>query len=292
MSKKHLVFIINPKSGVDREKAIKSAIDATLDHEQYSHELVHSEYAKHGIVLAKEAAAKGAYAVVAVGGDGSVNDIANGLNGSDTALAIIPKGSGNGTARTLGIPLEINAALKVINKGNIIKMDIAFANERLFISNAGVAFDALIAKKFAKSVRRGIVMYSWLVTKYMWLYKERNFDIIVDGKALKERAFIACVCNMQQFGYNFKIAPQADWTDGLFDVIIIRRFPKILGGMLVLRAMTGTITKSPYVTFMRAKEVSISNPVLKLMQTDGDAHECASTIHFKMKPAAQKVIVP
>jgi len=292
MDKKHLVFIVNPKSGVEREKIIKSAIETTLDHEQYTHEIVHTEYAKHGIELAKQAAAQGAFAVVAVGGDGSVNDIANGLSGTNTALAIIPKGSGNGTARTLGIPLEIHAALKVINRGNSINMDIAFANDRLFISNAGVAFDALIAKKFAKSVRRGIVMYSWLVTKYMWLYNERTFDILVDGKPLKERAFIACVCNMQQFGYNFKIAPQANWTDGLFDVIIIKRFPKILGGMLVLRAMTGTITKSPYVKFMRAKEVTISNPILKLMQTDGDAHDCEPTIHFKLKPGAQKVIVP
>ena len=292
MNKKHLVFIINPKSGVEREKAIKNAIEASLDHEGYTYELIHTEYAKHGIELAKEAAGKGAYAVVAVGGDGSVNDIVNGLQGTDTALAIIPKGSGNGTARTLGIPLEIHEAIEVINKGNIINMDIAYANERLFISNAGVAFDALIAKKFAKSLRRGIVMYSWLVTKYMWLYKERTFDIAVDGEQFRERAFIACVCNMRQFGYNFKIAPEADWTDGLFDVIIIRRFPKILGGMLVLRAMTGTITKSPFVRFMRAKEVRISNPVLKLMQTDGDAHDCAPSIQFKMKPAAQKVIVP
>jgi YegS/Rv2252/BmrU family lipid kinase len=292
MSKKHLVFIINPKSGVDREKAIKSAIETTLDHEQYSHELVHTEYAKHGIELARQAAQKGAYAVVAVGGDGSVNDIANGLDGTGTALAIIPKGSGNGTARTLGIPLDIHAALKVINKGNTIKMDIAYANNNLFISNAGVAFDALIAKKFAKSLRRGIAMYSWLVTKYMWLYNERIFEIEADGQKFSERAFIACVCNMQQFGYNFKIAPQADWTDGLFDVIIIRRFPKILGGMLVLRAMTGTITKSPYVKFLRAKEVTISNPILKLMQTDGDAHDCASSIRFTLKPAAQTVIVP
>lgn len=292
MTKKHLVFIVNPKSGVERNKIIQNAIEATLDHDQYTHEIVNTQYAKHGIELAKQAAQKGAFAVVAVGGDGSVNDIANGLDGTDTALAIIPKGSGNGTARTLGIPLDIHAALKVINKGNSIKMDIAFANDRLFISNAGVAFDALIAKKFAKSVRRGMLMYSWLVTKYLWLYKNRTFDIVVDGKELKERAFIVCVCNMQQFGYNFKIAPEASWTDGLFDVIIIRRFPKILGGIVALRAMTGTITKSPYVKFMRAKEVTISNPILKLMQTDGDAHDCEPTIHFKLKPAAQKVIVP
>ena len=104
--KKHLVFIINPKSGVEREKAIREAIDARLDMSKFTYDIEHTQYAKHGTELAKSAAAQGAYAVVAVGGDGSVNDIVTGLSGADTTLAIIPKGSGNGMARTLGIPLN------------------------------------------------------------------------------------------------------------------------------------------------------------------------------------------
>ncbi|MCB0697633.1 MAG: hypothetical protein KDC07_09730, partial [Chitinophagaceae bacterium] len=190
MSKKHLVFIINPKSGVEREKAIQLAIDTKLDKEQFSYELIHTEYAKHGTELAKEAADKGAYAVVAVGGDGSVNDIVAGLLGTNTALAIIPKGSGNGMARTMDIPLKEQEAIDIINRGNTIMMDIGYANDRPFISNAGVAFDALISKKFANSVRRGFAIYSWLVTRYMWTYKEWEWSITIDGKEIKEKAFI------------------------------------------------------------------------------------------------------
>lgn len=292
MSKKHIVFIINPKSGVERQKEIKQAIDAHLDEHKYSHEIWRTEYAKHGTALAAEAAQKGAYAVIAVGGDGSVNDIVRGLMGTDTLLGIIPKGSGNGMARTMRIPLDTAEAIKVINKGNAEGMDVAFANGEPFISNAGVAFDALISKKFARSERRGFMTYSWLVTKYMWLYKEREFKITVDGKEHTALAFMVNVANGQQFGYNFKIAPMADYTDGILDVIIIRKFPKILGGLLVIRAMAGTIAGSPYVTHLTGKEITISNPLLKLMQTDGDAHECVNEIKFTIKKGAQKVLVP
>lgn len=292
MSMKHLVFIINPKSGVERQKAIQQAIDARLDKEQFTYELINTQYAKHGTELARDAAEKGAYAVVAVGGDGSVNDIVAGLIGTGTALAIIPKGSGNGMARTMQIPLKELEAIDVINKGNSVMMDIGYANERAFISNAGVAFDALISKKFAKSVRRGFAIYSWLVTRHMWTYKEWDWNITIDGKEIKEKAFIISVANGKQFGYNFQIAPNANWTDGLFDVIIIKKFPKLLGGALVIRAMNGTITDSPYVDHYRAKEVTLHHPKLNLMQTDGDAHKCENTIHFHIEQGLQKVIVP
>ncbi len=292
MSLKHVVFIVNPRSGVERQKQIQQGIDTCLDKESYTYEIVNTQYPKHGTTLAREAAEKGAYAVVAVGGDGSVNDVVQGLLGTDTLLAIIPKGSGNGMARTMKIPLDTQDAIKVINKGRAVAMDVAYANGHPFISNAGVAFDALISKKFAKSERRGLMVYSWLVTKYMWLYKNWDWQITVDGKRYNERAFMVNVANGQQFGYNFRIAPMASFTDGLLDVIIIRRFPKILGGMLVARAMTGTIARSPFVRHMTGKEITITNPSLKLMQTDGDAHACEHSITFTISRGAQQVIVP
>lgn len=289
---KHLVFIINPRSGVDRQKAIQKAIDEILDLSQYSYEIQHTQYAKHGIELAKKAAEKGAFAIVAVGGDGSVNDIVKGLIGTDTRLAIIPKGSGNGMARTMSIPLNEKEALKVINRGNLISMDVGFANDQPFISNAGVAFDALISKKFSKSLRRGLTVYSWLVTKHMWTYKEWAWDITIDGTKHLEKAFIINVANGRQFGYNFKIAPEASWTDGLLDVVIVRKFPKILGGMLALRLWKGTILKSPFVKHFLAKEITVSHPKLNLIQTDGDAHPSSNTVHFRVSPGTLKIFVP
>jgi diacylglycerol kinase (ATP) len=292
MSLKHLVFIINPRSGVDREKAISKAVEERLDKSRFTYEIDYTERPKHGIELARQAAEKGAYAVVAVGGDGSVNDVVKGLVGTDTALAIIPKGSGNGMARTMEIPLELMEAIDVINTGKLQSVDIGYANDSLFLSNAGVGFDALISKRFAKKEKRGFATYSWLVTQHLWTYKEWDWQIKIDGKELSQKAFMINVANGQQFGYNFKIAPNADYADGWLDVTIIKPFPKILGGTLVFRAMTGSIDKSPYVETYRAKEVTISNPALKLMQTDGDAHPCSNEINYRIEPAALKVVLP
>lgn len=288
---KHLVFIVNPKSGVDRNKQIRDIIEQYLDQQVYTYEIQHTERAGHGEDLARAAAAKGVYAVVAVGGDGSVNDVIRGLYGSSATLAIIPKGSGNGLARSLKIPVTVEQAIQTINRGLNEKIDLAFANDKLFASNAGVGYDALVCKKFATSNRRGLAVYAWLITKYMWLYKDRTYNIEVDGKELEEKAFFVSVANGSQFGYNFKIAEDASWTDGLLDVVIIKKFPKILGALLGLHMLRGTLLKSNYVKRIRAKNITISNPDLKLMQVDGDPMACANTIHYKIIPESLNVIV-
>jgi YegS/Rv2252/BmrU family lipid kinase len=290
--RKHLVFIINPRSGRDRVKAIQASLEATIDRTRFSFEIQYTVAPQHGTELARAAAEKGAWAVVAVGGDGSVADIAAALAGSNTALGIIPKGSGNGLARTLKIPLELDQALQVINQGKIQQIDLGYVNDKMFISNAGVGFDALISKKFAKSERRGLSVYSWLVTKYLWLYREWNWTIYIDGRKIETPAFLVNVANGQQFGYNFKIAPNASVTDGRLDVTIIRSFPKIFGGVLALRARYGDIADSSYVECIQAKTLTIEHPDLKWMQTDGDPQRCANRLDFRVEPGALKVIVP
>lgn len=288
---KHLVFVVNPQSGVERNKQIQSAIDKYLNHSVYSHEIQLTERAGHGEDIARRAAADGAFAVVAVGGDGSVNDVLRGLFGTGTSLAIIPKGSGNGLARTLSIPVDVRKALEVINTGLMEKIDLATANGKLFASNAGVGYDALICKKFANSTRRGLGVYSWLVTKYMWLYRDWNWKITVDGIEYQRTAFLVNVANGQQMGYDFKIAPDANWTDGLLDVVIINKFPKIIGAWLGLRMYNGSLLKSNYVERIRGKHIIISNPDLKLMQADGDAIACSNQLEFKVLERAQTIVV-
>lgn len=288
--KKHLVFVVNPRSGVERNKKVQQAIDSTLDHGIYSYEIRLTQHAGHGEEIAREAAGH-AYAVIAVGGDGSVNDVIRGLYGTGTALGIIPKGSGNGLARSLGIPVNVVAALQLINRNLTEKIDIGKANGRFFASNAGVGYDALICKKFAKSTRRGLAVYAWLITKYMWLYRDWYWDITVDGQHYRRRAFLVNVANGTQMGYDFKIAPDANWTDGLLDVVVINKFPKILGALLGYKMFNGTLLQSRYVERIRGKEITISNPDLKLMQADGDAMATTNTIQFSIIEQAIAVIV-
>ncbi len=287
-----VVFIINPHSGTDRVKALQDAITAGMDASRHACEILYTERAGHGTELAREAAQTGASVVVAVGGDGSVADVATGLIGTGAALGIIPKGSGNGMARNMGLSLVVEAAIATINSGKKQRIDVGYANEQLFLSNAGVGFDTLISKEFAASTKRGLGVYSWLVTKHLWLYKEWDWTIEIDGRSIQEKAFLVNVANGRQFGYNFTIAPDASVTDGLLDLVVIRKFPKLLGGVLAAQALWGKITDNPYVQHHRAKEVRISHPKLRWMQTDGDAKPCDGEVRFRVEPAALELIVP
>jgi diacylglycerol kinase (ATP) len=289
---KKILFIINPRSGVDRVKALQGLIEQHLDKNKYTHEIAYTQYAKHGTELARKAAEEGIEIVVAVGGDGSVNDIIAGIHGTKTTLAIIPKGSGNGLARSLKIPLDPAHALALINKGTTATIDLGKADDRIFVSNTGVGFDALVARKFAKSNRRGMAIYSWIVTKYLWMYKEWKWDIEVDGISMQEKAFILTVANAAQFGYNFKIAPLADLQDGLFDIVIIKKYPKILGALIALRAFQGTLMKSKYVLHFKGKNVTISHPQLSLLQMDGDVHKCGNKVKIEMLKASLNILIP
>lgn len=289
---KKILFIINPKSGVDRVKALQGLIDKYLDKERFTPEVAHTQYAKHGTELAREAVQNGFDIIVAVGGDGSVNDIIAGIHNTGATLGIIPKGSGNGLARSLRIPLDPVKAIQLLNEGKTHTIDLGKADGRIFVSNAGVGFDALVARKFAKSKRRGMAIYSWIVTKYLWMYKEWQWDIEVDGLPLREKAFILTVANAEQFGYNFRIAPIADLQDGLFDIVIIRKYPKILGAGIAIRAFNGSILKSKYVRHLKGKKIVIRHPGLNLLQMDGDVHPCGPEVAVEMLEGALQIIAP
>ena len=290
--KKSILFVINPKAGVDRVKAINKAISATLDQSKFDVELVYTEYAKHGTELARNAAEKGVDIVVAVGGDGSLNDIVSGIYGSKTILGIIPKGSGNGLARTLGIPLKIEEAIAVINQMKLHALDVGKANDHLFISNAGVGFDAVVTKKFEGNEKRGLLTYVKIITQKIWTYKARHWNITIDGQSLREKAFMITVANGKQLGYNFHVAPQAVMDDGLLDLVLIRNFPRIFGGIIALQAFSGILDKSPFVKTFRGKSIQLHSANNTLMQADGDCHTCPETLEMTVMPQPLQVIIP
>lgn len=289
---RHCVFIINPHSGTDRNKALETSIGFAFKDSKITVEIQRTRFAHHGIALAQDAAAAGAWAVVAVGGDGSVNDVAQGIIGTHTQLGIIPKGSGNGLARSLGIPLDVQQALEIVKVGRSANIDVGYANGRLFLSNAGVGFDALISKSFARSTQRGLATYSKLVFGKLWQFKSPSWELDVDGKVFVQKAFLINAANGQQFGYNLKIASTASLTDGRFDVVIVKPFPKLIAAKLVWRAWKGSLTNSPYVQHIQARNLTIRHRNLRLYQTDGDAHNCDGKVNFVMKEGALGVLVP
>ncbi len=290
---KHFVFIVNPRSGTERVKVIESAVRKAFAGTAHTHDIQFTQHAKHGAALAAEAARAGAYAVVAVGGDGSVADVAEGLLHTQTVLGIVPKGSGNGLARALKIPLKTEAATALLARAQERTIDVGFAGEKLFLSNAGVGFDTVVSQAFQMSERRGLSSYASLVARHLRSYKPMKYRITLDGeKVIEERAFLLTVANGSQLGYNFRIAPAALLDDGLLDVVIVRPFPLILGGAISLRAWMGTILKSRYVRHYRAREVLIHHPDLSVMQCDGDPHPCSANVVVRLEERALRVLAP
>ncbi len=288
-----ILFIVNPRSGVRRTARTEQLVDRYLDRRQFLPKIVYTTHAHHGLALAKEAVADGFDIVVAVGGDGSVNDVANGIYNTRTKMAILPQGSGNGLARSLGIPLNPRKAIALINKKQTVAIDLASANGHIFVSNTGLGFDVTIADQFRRSQRRGLLVYSWLAFKHLWSYRSKRYKIILDNKReIETEAFILSVANAREFGYGFKIAPPARLSDGLLDLTILRPFPKYMALAIVYRAFAGSLLQSRYVIHDTAKTVSIAQKDTSYMQSDGDYFACITPLQISIIPQALHVIAP
>ena len=292
MPKKKVLFIINPKSGIGKYKLLGSYIEKTLDKNRFEYKISYTKFAGHGTKLAKDAVEKNFDIVVASGGDGSINEISKGLIGSETLLGIIPVGSGNGLAHHLQIPINPIEAIEVINRLKTINIDTAFINEKLFVSIAGIGFDALVAKKYTKVKRRGFLSYFKIIAKEYPKYKPRKYLINIDGKELTRTALFISFANSDQFGYNTSIAPKAKIDDGLIDVCIVKKVPVIEMPFLAHLLYWKQIDKSKFIETIKGKIIIIKQEKKATVNIDGDPVKLKKDIEVKINPLSLKIIVP
>jgi len=288
---KKICFIINPISGVGRQKVIEKLIDQHLDRTKFGYEIAYTNAPKHATILAKAAAEKKADIVVAVGGDGSVNETAKGLIGSDSAMAIIPTGSGNGLARYLNIPLNLKKAMDVINNGHTKKIDTITMNDHTFANVAGVGFDAHIGWEFAKFGKRGFSSYIKVIMREFPKYKPQDFELTIDGKVLHKKVFLISFANGSQWGNNAHIAPTADVSDGIMDIAIVKDINFLNGLAIGYRLFKKTLHQSVHLETIKTKEV-IVNQKATIAHIDGEPLEVGNTLHIKVNPLSLNVIVP
>jgi YegS/Rv2252/BmrU family lipid kinase len=207
-------------------------------------------------------------------------------------LGIIPVGSGNGLARHLGIPLSVSKAIQLINEGHYQLIDTATVNEKPFISIAGVGYDALIARKFANSKKRGFSNYLRIVVQTFIKYKPKKYFIHMDGNTIKSRALFVSFANSNQFGYHAQIAPKAKLNDGLLDICIAQK-PKLFEMPLIANlVLLKMIDKSPHVKVIPAKEIIIERKKGKYVNIDGEALQMEKKLNVKIVPSSLKVIIP
>lgn len=292
---KKIVFIYNPISGITGKKMIVSQIESRLDRSLFSYTIRKTEFQGHAIGLAREAVEDGADVVCAIGGDGTVNEVGRALINTNTALAIIPSGSGNGLARHLHIPLDPISAIELINECTIRKMDYGIINLHPFFCTCGVGFDAFISEKFAKAKIRGPLTYLENVLLNGLNYSPEIYDIDMvseEEEHIVQKAFLIACGNASQYGNNFYITPQASVRDGLLDVTIIKPFSVIDVPQMALRLMNGNLEGDSHISTFRCKSLSISRQHPGVIHFDGDPAEAASEIEIAIVPKGLSCICP
>lgn len=277
------LFIVNPISG--KGLASKQRIVSFLEREGCR--VVYTERAGHATLLARDFDGD---TVVAVGGDGTVNEVASGLVGTGKVLGIIPCGSGNGLARHLGISMFPRRAYDVLTGGRLLPLDEGLVNGRPFFSVCGVGLDAMVSEVFAKSGSRGLNTYVSDAIKVWHDFKPGNYIIVSDGRRIEREAAIISVNNSNQWGNGVKVAPEARIDDGLLDVTIIRMFHTVEAPFMLARLLDGSFWKSVRVEHFTARDIEISRESEGPAHCDGEYMEAGCEISVSLIPGPLKVI--
>lgn len=278
-----MLFIVNPISGTGRKTLIMSHL------KRLGLKIVYTEYAGHAEKLAREADAK---VIVAVGGDGTVNEVARGIVGTDKVLGIIPCGSGDGLALHLGISRYYRKAIKTILAGKTVAIDSATINGRPFFSVCGVGFDAVVSERFSKSGKRGLVNYIELGLETWKEFAPEKYIINIDGNEWENDAALITVGNSSQWGNYAKIAPLADISDGMLDVTIVDMFNVVDIPSLSYLLMTGRLDHNHKVHCHRGKHITIQRKVSGPAHADGDWFNAETLLEIEIHPESLNVIVP
>jgi YegS/Rv2252/BmrU family lipid kinase len=291
MSKKRILFIINPHSGIGKQKKLESVITKKLDRNKFKPEIVFTEFPGHAAEITEKE--KSNFEIItAVGGDGSINEVSQNLIHSETVLGVVPAGSGNGFARHFKFPTRSEKAIEVINQLKIKTIDTVRINERYFVNIAGLGYDAEMGYLFSKISNRGLRGYTKTILNSLDKFKSEEYRYKIKGKKFLESAFILSVANASQYGFNAVISPDASVDDGFLNITLVEKFPSILTPLMAFRLFTGSIDSSKYVKVFRAKKFKILNSKQLIGHLDGEPTIFEKNLNFKIQPASLKLIVP
>ena len=287
---KNIAFIVNPISGTIAKNRVAKLIRELLVLQQFAPTVVVTEYAGHATQLAQQFAMEDYYAVVAVGGDGTINEVASGLIGTATALGIVPNGSGNGFARHLDISTRMNRAIEMLNNSEVINVDYGLVNDQPFFSTCGVGFDAVVAQDFSDSTR-GFKGYLQSIFKDFFQYKADTYQLKGEGIDITTTAFLVNFANAGQWGYDAYIAPKASVQDGWLDVAIVSEFPMTAAAGLALSLFTKNIDEKFLMNTIRTKELTLTRNSDGPMHIDGTPMIMPAELHVKIVEDGLKVLV-
>lgn len=292
MSKSNILFIINPISGGKDKLKIPALIDARLDWSRFNPNFSFTEYVGHAAEIAEEAANKNFDVIVAVGGDGTINEVATKVMQYNKTLGIIPFGSGNGLARFLKIPLKPANAVDVINNFKVEAIDTGRLNDKCFFNMAGIGFDAHISSVFAGNKSRGLAGYLKLGFREMLSYKAQTYLLEIDGMSYERKAVVVSIANSSQYGNNAHVAAGASITDGLLDVCVIKEFPMYKLPVLAYQMLNAKTDQSNMVEIIKGKHIRITRVQDDAIHIDGEPFFMGKELKISVAPLSLNIITP
>ena len=279
-------FIINPVSGKGKQKGIEQYITKHLE----NFDIVYTQKTGDATRISKEAANENIDAVIAVGGDGTVNECLKGLVNTNTALGVIPCGSGNGFAYHIGMDRIIEKAVKQLKNTQIKHIDTCTANGVPFVNVAGIGFDAHISNLFTTLKIRGLINYLKIILKEL-NYKPQDYTIKYNDIERKVTAYMISCFNASQYGNDAIIAPMADIQDGLIDFVIVKNFPKWKIPLCLLKVITKKVHLSKYVEIIQCNKMTITGED-SLLHLDGEPFSTSNPIEVAILPKSLKILMP
>lgn len=284
-------FIVNPISGTTDKSRIIELIPEYMDADRFSVKVLYTQFRGHAAQYARQAVEEGIDVCVAVGGDGTVNEVARCLIHTSTALGIIPCGSGNGLARHLFIPMNPEGALQVLSTCTIEALDYGLINDTPFFCTCGIGFDAFVSSMFAKSERRGLLTYIENTLREGLRYKPDTYEIEIDGEKQHYKAFLIACANASQYGNNVYIAPQASMSDGLMDVTIMEPFTMLEAPQIAIQLFNKTIDKNSRIRTFKCKSMRIHRNQPGVIHFDGDPKDEGTDIQVNLEPKGIRMVV-
>lgn len=283
MNKKRcILFIVNPISGGRSKRSFEAVVQQYLSTQKYNYVIMEAQYPNHASELVRTYA-HAVDVVVAVGGDGTINEVAREAAQAQLTMGIVPFGSGNGLARHLGIPLQVRKAVAMLNTAVVHSIDTATLNGNFFLSVAGIGFDSLVARTFSTAKGRGFANYAKAGFYAYFNYQEQLYRLVLDGKTIERKAFMITIANSNQFGYNAKISPLASVQDGWLDVCVLKKPTVFTAPYLLSQFFAGRAHTSSFLEIIRAKQISITPNTSNYANIDGETMKVGAQVHISIK---------
>ena len=289
--KKKIYFIINPVSGTKSKKGLPEKT-MMLDPHDFDVHMFMTGYEGHASQIAKDAVENNIDYVIAVGGDGTINEVARMLVDTDVIFGIIPSGSGNGLARELHIPMAHEQAIEIIRQNNVKKIDYGIANDNIFFCTCGVGFDAEVSEKVLNQSSRGKLMYAKSMIDVFYNFKPQKYKVTTADTTFNEEAFLVTCANASQYGNDSFIAPHADIQDGMMNIAILKPLSVLNVPQTAIQLMSKNIENNSKLVEIITPEVLIEREKEGVMHLDGTAIQTGKEISVRIVNRGLNVLVP